>query len=112
AGITADFNGDGCTDIAFVGRDGHLRVIYREAVKTPHMGLTVSLPAGVSGPLNIIGYDGKRCLGVRVVTADSAAFFGRALKGPLTVKWKTTDGKDSSKTIIILKSESFTLVTN
>ncbi len=112
AGVAADFNGDGGSDIAFVGSDGHLRVIYRETATTPHMGLTVTLPAGTSGPLNITGYDGIRCLGARVATAANPAYFGKAQKGPLTVKWKMYDGAEAIKAVIILKPENLTMDVN
>ncbi len=104
AGAAADFNGDGAGDLAMVSNEGEVWVLFREAAEGPTLGLTVSLPPGAPGPVNVLAADGKRSLGVRVVSPGGAgALFGKHTKGPLLLKWRLPAGRPQTKRAIVLK---------
>jgi len=109
AGTVADFNSDGAQDMAVVTTGGHVWLLLRDAEQGSKLGATVGLSGDVFGPVNVIGYDGKRCLGARVVRPGSAALMGKRTKGPIRLQWKTPRGPQHTKQVIVLKSTRVTL---
>lgn len=109
AGTVADFNGDGAQDMAVVTADGQVWLLLRKADQGSKLGVTVQLPANKLGPINVIGYDGKRCLGARLVRPGSAVLLGKRTKGPIRLQWKMPDGPQQTKQVIVLKSTRVTL---
>ena len=109
AGAAADFSGDGAPDLAVVTFKGTLWVLTREAEDAPALGASVALPPGAAGPVNVVGWDGKRCLGARVVRAGRPALFGKPDKGPLALTWQLPGGRAGEKQVIVLKPARFVL---
>lgn len=101
AGTIADFNGDGAQDVAVVTNDGRLWLLMRDAVSGPKLGVTVSPPRGKAGPVRVVGYDGKRCLGARSASAASPAFFGKRNKGPITLNWQGPGGQRTKQVLVL-----------
>jgi hypothetical protein len=110
AGAAGDFNGDGATDLAMVSNEGQVWVLFREAVEGPKLGLTVALPPGAPGPVNVLAGDGKRSLGIRVLTPGGVgSLFGKYTKGPLVLEWRLPGGRPQTKRVIVLKPARFVL---
>jgi hypothetical protein len=109
AGTVADFNGDGVQEVALVTKGGDVVILYRDLSRGPKLSLTITLPAGAAGPVNVVGYDGKRCLGARSVSAAVPAFFGKINKGPILLKWRNPGGAEKTKRVILLKSSTVEL---
>ena len=104
AGAAADFNGDGASDVAMVSNEGQVWVLFREAAEGPKLGLTVALAPGAPGPVNVLAADGKRGLGVRVVSPGGVgALFGKCTKGPLDLTWRFPGRGEQTKRVIVLK---------
>lgn len=103
AGTVLDFNGDGAPDVVAVTPAGQVCALLRDAKRGGNLGVTVSLPPGRAGPVTVVGYDGKRCLGARSVAAGRAAFFGKRAKGPITLKWTLGAPGPQSKRVIVLR---------
>ncbi len=106
AGAMADFTGDGAMDLALADSEGRLWLLVREG---PGLGVSVSLPRGEAGPRQVVGFDGPRPLGCRVVRAGQPAFFGKRNKGPLVIKWRDAAGNEQTKQLIVLKPMQFVL---
>lgn len=103
ATAVADFNGDGCQDLAAVTSDGSLVLVPRDPSKGNKLSVTVSLPPQAAGPLTVSALDGKRPLGAQVVQPGQPAFFGKTNKGPLTLSWRSPGGEQKTQQIIVLK---------
>ena len=64
----------------------------------------------VTGPVRVIGWQEKRCLGAwNVVRGTGEAFFARQTKGPITVRWRTPGGTAQNKRVIVLRPSRFEL---
>jgi len=109
AGVAADFNGDGGQDLAVVTVDGGLWVLWRDVSKGPRLAVSVAAPAGVPGPLVVVGFDGPRCLGAQSVGAGLPGFFCRRTKGPLKVQWQAAPGKQQNAQAVLLQPMRFEL---
>ena len=103
AGAVLDFNGDGAQDVLAVTPAGQVCALLRDTKRGGNLGLTVSLPPGRAGPVTVVGYDGKRCLGARSVAAGQPALFGKRAKGPITLKWTLGTSGPQSKRVIVLR---------
>ena len=54
------------------------------------------------GPVNVVGYRGKRCLGAwNVMPGTSEGFVAQTEAGPVTLKWQLPGGKPQSKDFIL-----------
>jgi hypothetical protein len=109
ATAVADFNGDGCQDLAAVTTQGSLVLVPRDPTKGNKLGVTINLPPTVSTPLAIWARDGKRPLGAQLLRPGQPAFFGKTNKGPLTLSWRTAANESRSKPVIVLKPIQFTI---
>lgn len=109
AAVVADFNGDGCQDLALVSTSGEVRLLLREVDKGPKLGLTVRLPRGATGPVRVWAFEGKRPLGAQLLAAGSPVLFGKTAKGPLTLKWRLGAEAEQSKQVIVLKPTALEL---
>jgi len=88
AAAVADFNADGAQDLVVVAADGQVWLLWRDVRQGPKLGVTVALSRQTPGPVNVIGYDGKRCLGARAVAAGAPVLFGRRTPGPISLRWR------------------------
>jgi len=109
AGTVVDFNSDGVQDVVAATKDGRLHALLRDPKRGGNLGVTVALSDGVAGPVTVVGYDGKRCLGARNVTAGRRVMFGKRTKGPLTLKWKCPGGRPQSSRIIVLRPTNYVM---
>ncbi len=103
AGCFGDLNGDGAQDLALVLLDGAVYVLHRAAEEdNPPLALTVALPAGVPGPVNVKADLETRSLGTWTMKAGSdRAFFGMREAGPLTITWQFPGEKPRKKEIVL-----------
>lgn len=97
----ADFNGDGCQDLAAVTTDGELVFLPRDPNKGNKLCVSVSLSQDLA---TVSAIDGKRPLGAQFVGRGQPAFFGKTGKGPLKIEWRLRNGEVKSKQVIVLKS--------
>jgi hypothetical protein len=109
AGVVADFNADGGQDLALVTADGQVWILWRDVTKGRKLGVSVSLGAAEPGPINVIGFDGTRCLGAQPVAAGAAGFFCRRTKGPIKLRWQTEPGTWQDRQVIVLGPTQFRL---
>jgi hypothetical protein len=109
AGTLADFTGDGLPDLVVASTEGELWLLTRPPRKDPPLGLTVAVPHSVAGPVRVLAYDGKRCLGARSVAAGAPVFFPTARKGPLKLTWRFPGAPAQTKDFIILQPMRFEL---
>jgi hypothetical protein len=101
AGCLADFDGDGCQELALVLSDGQVVVLSR-APGGSDLCAKLALPAGMAGPLTVTAARGGRMLGawnVRSALAD--AFLGRPEPGPVTLRWQFPGGRPQQREITI-----------
>ena len=103
AGVVADFNADGAQDLAMVTADGQVWILWRDVSKGRQLGVSVSPSAATHGPINVIGFDGTRSLGVQPVAAGASAFFCRRSKGPIKLRWQTEPNTWQDHQVIVLK---------
>ena len=105
AGGWCDLDGNGVPEFAIVLANGEVWRLLVESGADKAGGVRVSLAAKSSlgtGPVLVTGYRGKRCLGAWNVTAGmGGAFIAQAEAGPVTITWKTPDGKEHSKEIVV-----------
>jgi len=108
AATIADVDGDDAPDMVVVTTDGDLWVLGRSARKPPVLGITVRLRPGVTaGPVRLVAFDGTRCLGVRNLGPAAPLYFGKAEKGPFTLKWRLPGGTEEAKNIVVLAPLEF-----
>ncbi|MGD0900096.1 MAG: VCBS repeat-containing protein, partial [Thermoguttaceae bacterium] len=103
AGAAGDFNGDGVQELALVTKSGNVLVLHPKLPSESSPSLSVGLPRGVPGPVNVVAYEGEHCVGVRIASASTPAFFGRTRPGPLLLKWRDPDGTEHQKRVVMLK---------
>ena len=111
-GTIADLNADGIQEMIVLSADGELAVLWTEPVRPATLSVSVVLPASIVAPVKVTGYDGKRCLGARLVTPGAAALFGKVNKGPLLLEWRDADGTERSHRSIVLKPMTVELPLN
>ncbi|MEI7833447.1 MAG: VCBS repeat-containing protein [bacterium] len=99
-----DYDGDGAQDMAIIDKVGHLYILWGNPVDMSAFRLTVALPAGSIDPITVIGYEGKRCLGAKLIQPGKPVTFTRDSKGPLRVVWTTANGKKHEKTTVMMKA--------
>ncbi len=99
-----DYDSDGALDVAVIDKVGQLYILWGNPVDISVFQLTVALPAGSVDPITAVGYEGKRCLGAKLILPGQPAIFTRDSKGPLRVVWTTADGKKHEKTTVMLKA--------
>jgi hypothetical protein len=109
AAAASDLDGDGLQEVVVVDAKGGLVALFQEAGSRARLSLEAAPPPNWAGPVNVVAYDGKRCLGARMATATTPAFFGKTGKGSLQLKWKDRLGRDRTETVALLKPSRFTL---
>jgi len=109
AGVVADFNGDGGQDLAMVTADGQVWILWRDVRKGRQLGVSVSPSGATRGPVNVVGFDGTRSLGVQPMVAGVSGFFCRRSKGPIKLRWQTEPGVWQDRQVIVLKPTRFQL---
>jgi hypothetical protein len=103
AACVADFNGDGCQDLAMVLKDGQCAVMLRLPTESDLCArVSVSPKAKSTGPVRVWAVAGKKTLGVWSISAGSApAFLCRSEAGEMTVKWQFPGQAEQSRTIAL-----------
>lgn len=103
AGCLGDFNDDGALDMVVVLADGETWLLPRKAGEDPVLAVRVTLPLGVrAGPITVWATREKRHFGAHVVRAGGpGALIGLREAGPVTVHWRTPDGKVHKKGVIV-----------
>ena len=107
--MVADFNADGAQDLAMVTADGQVWILWRDVSKGRQLGVSVSPSGATHGPINVIGFDGTRSLGVQPAVAGASAFFCRRSKGPIKLRWQTEPDAWQDHQVIVLKPTRFQL---
>jgi hypothetical protein len=101
AGCLADFDGDGCQELALVLADGQVVVLGRAPVGSD-LAVKLALPAATAGPLTVTAVRGSRMLGAwNVRTALGDAFIGLAEPGPITLRWQLPGGTLQSRDLTL-----------
>jgi hypothetical protein len=104
AGCMADLNGDGAQDMVLVLKNGEAWAFYVEAGEGTArcVRAVLSSKGPTIGPLTVVGWRGKRCLGAwNVLAGTSEAFMGQEEAGPVILKWQTPGGKLQQKQVIV-----------
>lgn len=96
-------------DALVLDRDGKLWLLRRKEAAAPTPTLTVALPPGIAGPVSVVAHDGVRCLGARVAAPGQPARFAKPAKGPLVLTWRTADGVEHTRKVIVLGPTRTTL---
>ncbi|MGA2501276.1 MAG: hypothetical protein ABSH20_26350, partial [Tepidisphaeraceae bacterium] len=89
--------------------EGELWLLARPPRKQRPLGLTVAVPNQIAGPVRVLAYDGKRCLGARGVAAGAPIFFPKADKGPLKLSWQSPGETPQTKEFILTEPTRFKL---
>ena len=103
AGCLADFDGDGCLDLAMVLSDGQV-VLLSRAPGGSDLCARVVLPAGTgpAGPLTLTGVAGARMLGAwNVRTGLCGGFIARPDPGPITLRWQFPGARPQAREITL-----------
>jgi len=109
AGTIAALGRDGQPCLVVATPEGELWQLTRAPRKERPLGLTVAVPNRVAGPVRVVAYDGKRCLGARGVAAGAPVFFPKAEKGPMKLGWQVPGGPPRTKEFTILDATRFVL---
>jgi hypothetical protein len=109
AGTVADLRGDGVPGLVVATAEGELWLLSRPLRKERPLGLTLAVHNSVAGPVRVVAYDGKRCLGARGVAAGAPVFFPKAEEGPLTVTWQFPGAAAVTKEFVVEKPLRFEL---
>ena len=109
AGTAADFDGDGAEELLMASEGNRVWMLRRDDRTGWKLGVTVSLPRGIAGPVSVTAHDGKRCLGTRVVTATAPALFGKRSKGPMQIAWRFPGVAEKTRRLIVLRPTRFVL---
>ena len=100
----ADLDGDGAQDLVMVLVGGELMFFLRDPGEATPLALSAGLPAdgACAGPVTVVGWRGKHCLGAWNVAAGSTEAFV-AVPGANTVKlcWQFPGGKPQEKEITL-----------
>jgi VCBS repeat protein len=122
AAVVADFTGDGAQDFFVVARggtldqaddDGNARKVViksgtaalfpRESGGRPPLAVRVGLsPKTHAGPIRVMAWANKRCLGAWNVVPGRDAFFARREPGPVVIKWQFPGGKPRTKSVDVI----------
>lgn len=103
-GAWCDLDGNGVPEFAIVLTNGEVWHLPVECGADKVGGVRVALSAKSSlgaGPVLVTGYRGKRCLGAWNVTTGMEAFIAQIEAGPVTITWKTPDGKEHRKEVVV-----------
>lgn len=103
AGALLDIDGDGRLDVAVVRNGGTLVSLCQKPKADAGLGVALRVKAGAAaGPVNVVAWREKRCLGAwRVAPGEAGAFVGAAEAGPMTLKWRLPGGKPASEEVIV-----------
>jgi hypothetical protein len=104
AGMILDLNGDLLPDM--LGVDGSNRVwaIFTRTARAQTNVLTIAAAVSQRGPLTVAIHDGKRVSGAYLIEPGHPAHIGRERRGPVTLSWKDAAGKETRRTVVVLKS--------
>jgi hypothetical protein len=109
AGTLADLRGDGGPCLVVATTEGELWLLARDPRQQRPLGVTVAVPNRIAGPVRVVAYDGKRCLGARGVSAGVPVFFPKADKGPLKLSWQSPGAPPQTKEFILQEPTRFEL---
>lgn len=103
AGALLDIDGDGRLDLAVVRNGGALVTLCQKAKGDVGVGVALRVKAAAAaGPVSVVAWREKRCLGAwRVAPGEAGAFVGAAEAGPMTLKWQLPGGKPASEEVIV-----------
>lgn len=104
AGCMADLDGDGAQDLAMVLQGGELMVFLRDVGDAAPLALSAHLPgdAPCAGPLTVVGWRGKHCLGAwNVAAGSSEAFVGVPGANTIRLCWQLPGGKPQEKSVTL-----------
>jgi hypothetical protein len=102
--LVADLNGDGAQDLVLVLLNGDLYYVQHvvNADFALNMRAVLPLKGAFAGPLTVVGWAEKRCLGAQNVVAGSQeAFFGRAEPGALEIRWQFPGAQPQKKQAVL-----------
>ena len=109
AGCLADFDGDGCQELALVLTDGQV-VLLGRAPGGPDLCAKLVLRAGTAGPLTVTGAVGARMLGAWNVRAGLCeGFIARPDAGRVTLRWQFPGARPQAREIT-LEDEPVTVI--
>lgn len=100
AGCWADFNGDGALDFCVVLKSGAIRY-FQQDLGGPgeRPSVAVRLAGGCAGPVRVVAWQEKRCLGAVNVAPGLPVLFGSSEPAPIVLKWRVPNGKPQEKEI-------------
>ena len=103
-GCWADLNGDGIQELIVILANGAAWFLPVDTgnEKGGCVRVLLSSQGSYAGPVNVVGFRGKRCLGAwNLLPGTAEGFIAQADAGPVTLSWKLPDGKPQSKTVTI-----------
>ena len=95
---------DGAQDMALVLKNGEVWVLFRKIDQdAPPLGVRVAHPGrGLSDPVKVVGWEGKRCLGAwNVRPGIPDVLFGAWEPGPLRLRWRLPGAEPQEKQIVV-----------
>ncbi len=101
AGVVTDLNGDGAEDLLGVNPQGEIWTLFGQTDEPRSTRLTVVLPPGAAGPVTVTALVRDRPSGMVVVRPGKPAVVNRQMPGPVTLAWKTPDGRAIRRTVIL-----------
>jgi hypothetical protein len=102
AGMVADLNGDLAPDLLAADRQRGLWAMLTESPEPRRFALTASLADGARDPLTVTVVSGGRALGLWVIRPGEPVALALPKAGKTSLKWKTADGKDTSRDVVVL----------
>lgn len=103
-GCWTDLNGDGIQELVIILTNGEawFLPVDNGSEKGGCVRVLLSSKSSYVGPVNVVGYRGKRCLCAwNVLPGTSEGFIAQTEAGPVTIKWQLPGGKPQSKDIPI-----------
>jgi hypothetical protein len=99
AGMVCDLNGDLAPDLLAVDRQQQVWAIFGETESPRKLQITAS--RGGADPLTVTVSMGQRLIGIWVIRPGEPAAIGLPRAGKVTLRWKTADGTEASKDVIV-----------
>ncbi len=103
-GCWTDLNGDGIQELVVVLANGEAWFLPVDTgnEKGGCARVMLSSQGPYAGPLNVVGYRDKRCLGAwNVLPGTTEGFVAQNEAGPVTLTWQLPGGKPQSKTVTL-----------
>jgi hypothetical protein len=97
AGVVTDLNGDHVPDLLVVDRQGEVWAIYGESKDARKFQMTVE----AAQPVVLTVLLGQRVIGMWALRPGEPTVIGLPKAGKVMLRWRSSDGKEASKDMVV-----------